>query len=60
MRPTARACPDRSRLQPARGTLLISAKNWFKGPVRMGTEEELERMEEETLGSFDLPTEEPA
>jgi amino acid transporter len=43
------------------GWWVISAKNWFKGPVRMGTEEELERMEEETLGQFDIPTEaEPA
>ena len=39
------------------GWWLISAKNWFTGPVRMGTEEELERMEEKTLGQFDLPTE---
>ncbi len=39
------------------GWWFLSAKNWFKGPVRMGTEEELERMEEETLGQFDLPTE---
>jgi amino acid transporter len=39
------------------GWWLISAKNWFTGPVRMGTEEELERMEEETLGQFALPTE---
>ena len=29
------------------GWWFISAKNWFKGPVRMGTEEELERLEEE-------------
>ena len=29
------------------GWWLISAKNWFKGPVRMGTEEELEAMEAE-------------
>ena len=29
------------------GWYAISAKNWFKGPVRMGTEEELERIEEE-------------
>ena len=29
----------------------ISAKNWFKGPVRMGTEEELERLEEEQAGA---------
>ena len=27
------------------GWWLLSAKNWFKGPVRMGTEEELEQME---------------
>jgi amino acid transporter len=27
------------------GWWLISAKNWFKGPVRMGSEEELERIE---------------
>ena len=37
------------------GWWLISAHKWFTGPVRMGTEEELERMEEETLGQFDLP-----
>jgi amino acid transporter len=43
------------------GWWVLSAKNWFKGPVRMGTDEELERMEEETLGQFDIPTEaEPA
>jgi amino acid transporter len=39
------------------GWWALSAKNWFKGPVRMGTEEELERMEEERLGEFALPTE---
>ncbi len=39
------------------GWWFISAKNWFKGPVRMGTDEELERLEEETLGQFGLPTE---
>jgi amino acid transporter len=27
------------------GWYLLSAKNWFKGPVRMGTEEELEAIE---------------
>ena len=32
------------------GWWFISAKNWFKGPVRMGTEEELERYEEELEG----------
>ena len=39
------------------GWCLLSARKWFKGPVAMGTEEELERMEEEKLGEFDLPTE---
>jgi hypothetical protein len=39
---------------------VISAKNWFKGPVRMGTDEELEQLEERQLRGFDLPTEEPA
>jgi len=29
------------------GWWVLSAKNWFKGPVRMGTEEELEAMEAE-------------
>ena len=42
------------------GWWLISASKWFTGPVRMGTEEELEQMEEKTLGDFDLPTESPA
>jgi amino acid transporter len=28
------------------GWYLLSARKWFKGPVRMGTEEELERQEE--------------
>lgn len=39
------------------GWWALSAKNWFKGPVRMGTEEELEELEEEQLGEFELPTE---
>jgi amino acid transporter len=39
------------------GWWALSAKNWFKGPVRMGTEEELEALEEKTLGEFELPTE---
>ena len=39
------------------GWWALSAKNWFKGPVRMGTEEELEQLEEEQLGQFELPTE---
>ena len=29
------------------GWWVLSARKWFKGPVRMGTEEELERYEEE-------------
>jgi amino acid transporter len=37
------------------GWWLISAKNWFKGPVRMGTEEELEQMEERTAGEYEIP-----
>jgi amino acid transporter len=39
------------------GWWFLSARNWFKGPVRMGTEEELERLEEEQRGRFELPTE---
>jgi amino acid transporter len=39
------------------GWWALSARKWFKGPVRMGTDEELERMEEEQLGQFELPTE---
>ena len=42
------------------GWYLLSARKWFKGPVRMGTDEELERLEEEQLGQFELPTESPA
>ena len=34
------------------GWWLISAKNWFKGPVRMGTEEELEQMEAQAGGGL--------
>ena len=39
------------------GWWALSAKNWFVGPVRMGTEEELERLEEEQAAQFELPTE---
>jgi amino acid transporter len=39
------------------GWYVLSARKWFKGPVRMGTEEELERLEEQRLGEFALPTE---
>jgi amino acid transporter len=42
------------------GWWMLSAKNWFKGPVRMGTDEELERLEEERLGEYEMPTETPA
>ena len=34
----------------AGGWWVMSAKNWFKGPVRQGTEEELERREAELAG----------
>ena len=36
------------------GWWLLSANRWFTGPVRMGTEEELERMEQR--GGYDPPT----
>jgi amino acid transporter len=39
------------------GWWFLSAKNWFKGPVRMGTEEELEQLEEQQLGRYQMPTE---
>jgi amino acid transporter len=39
------------------GWWVLSARNWFKGPVRMGTDEELERLEEEQRARFQLPTE---
>jgi len=39
------------------GWWALSARKWFKGPVRMGTEEELERLEEEQAKEFLLPTE---
>ena len=31
------------------------ARKWFKGPVRMGTEEELERLEAEQEKGFAVP-----
>ncbi|HUK45812.1 MAG TPA: amino acid permease [Gaiellaceae bacterium] len=37
------------------GWWVLSAKNWFKGPVRMGTEEELEQLEEKQEDAFLLP-----
>ena len=39
------------------GWYVLSAHKWFKGPIRMGTEEELERMEQERLAKFDRPPE---
>jgi amino acid transporter len=39
------------------GWWVLSARKWFKGPVRMGTEDELERLEEEQRARFQLPTE---
>src|SRR5262249_40061524 len=42
------------------GWYLISARKWFKGPVRMGTEEELERIEAGAEASGHLPGTAPA
>jgi amino acid transporter len=38
------------------GWWLLSAKNWFVGPVRMGSEEELEQLESEQESAFMLPS----
>jgi len=37
------------------GWWVLSAKNWFKGPVRMGTDEELELLEAKQEDEFMLP-----
>jgi amino acid transporter len=37
------------------GWWFLSARKWFKGPVRMGSEEELERLEAEKEREFLLP-----
>ena len=37
------------------GWYLLSARKWFEGPVRMGTDEELERLEAEQERQFLLP-----
>jgi len=37
------------------GWWVLSAKKWFKGPVRMGTEQELEQLESKQEGEFLLP-----
>ena len=41
------------------GWYVISAKNWFKGPIRQGDEAELERIERE-FGEGDEPAPAPA
>ena len=37
------------------GWYVLSAKKWFKGPVRMGTAEELEQLEAKREGEFAVP-----
>ena len=37
------------------GWWVLSAKNWFVGPVRMGTEEELDQLEASQEQGFLLP-----
>ena len=37
------------------GWWVLSAKNWFKGPVRMGTDAELEQLEQKQEEQFLLP-----
>src|SRR5262249_50472850 len=37
------------------GWWILSAKKWFKGPVRMGTEEELQALETSEQGQFAVP-----
>jgi amino acid transporter len=39
---------------------LVSARKWFKGPVREGTEEELARIESELSGVTPPPSQQPA
>ncbi len=34
---------------------MLSAKKWFVGPVRMGTDEELEQLEAKQETEFALP-----
>jgi hypothetical protein len=38
------------------GWYAVSAKKWFKGPVRQGTEEELERIEQQYERPTGTPT----
>ena len=46
----------RRGVHPLRRLVRPLGQKWFKGPVRMGTEEELEALEEQTLGQYALPT----
>ena len=46
-----RADHGRRRAAPLRRLVLLSARKWFKGPVRQGSEEELERIE----SGYDAP-----
>ena len=41
------------------GWYALSARKWFKGPVRMGTEDELERLEAAQVEEFVVPAERP-
>ena len=50
-----RAGHDRRRFVLFGGWWVLSAKNWFKGPVRMGTDEELEQLEAKQEEEFLLP-----
>lgn len=42
------------------GWYFLSARKWFKGPVRQGTEEELERIESQLGSGTDRPQPDPA
>jgi hypothetical protein len=42
------------------GWYLVSARKWFKGPIRQGSEEELERIEAEYEAPAALPGTAPA
>ena len=50
-----RAAPVGGALLLFGGWWVLSAHKWFKGPVRMGTDEELERFEAEQEKRFALP-----
>jgi hypothetical protein len=59
---TARALDRTGRIYPARAVdwYVVSAHNWFKGPIRQGTEEELERIEAQYGAPAVAPGEAPA